>query len=87
MSENHKSENVTRSVSADTSHQSSGYNHLAFGDPQVTILSSPGIIIFEACTSAIEISYALVDRYPKAADKVQASIAITLIVTGLLMDI
>lgn len=50
----------------------------------MTILNSPGIFIFEACTSAIEISYALVDQYPQAADKVQATIANTLIVTGAL---
>lgn len=68
--------------SADTLHQSSGDNHFAFGDPQVTILNSPGIFIFEACTSVIEISYALMDRDPKAADKVQAAVANTIIVTG-----
>lgn len=72
------------SVAAGTPHQTIEGNHLEFGDPQATILNSPGIFIFEACASVMETSYALADRYPQAADKVQEVIANTLMVTGVL---
>lgn len=67
LSEMYKGGNTKRSVSVDTQHEASADIHLAFGDPQVAILNSPGVFIFEACTSAIG-SYSLVDRYPQAAD-------------------
>lgn len=72
------------SVAVGTPHQTLEGNHLEFGDPQATILNSPGIFIFEACASVMETSYALADRCPQAADKVQEVIANTLMVTGVL---
>ena len=84
QSEAHTSVNAAPSVSTKSLHQNSGANRLAFGDPQVTVLNSPGIFIFEACTSAIETSYALAEQYPQATDKVQEAIATTLVITGIL---
>ncbi len=58
-------------------------NKFHFGDPRVTTINSPGIFVFEACASVVEVSHALEERYPWLSEKLQEFIAHTLTVTGI----
>ncbi|KAI9877329.1 MAG: hypothetical protein M1830_004232 [Pleopsidium flavum] len=61
-----------------------GAHVLDFGDPRVTIFTSPAIFIFEACTSAFEISHVLMTHYPWAADRLIETAANALVITGII---
>jgi len=76
--------NTKRSESDDTTFNTLGAHLLEFGDPQLTIFNSPAIFIFEACTSAFEISRVLMSHHPWAADRLQEAAANILVVTGII---
>ena len=80
----HTCEHTKPSISDGDRHNKLGNRYLKFEDPDVTILNSPGLFVFEACTSVLEIFCALIDQYPWAANKLQETVANSLVVAGVI---